>query len=161
MKDRPSNLQWASLVARTRPFHLNYCKFVRTSTTEGINAAAIRFARDERVGERHSDNAGVTGGRCPRMFTSPGVEMANKITVFHPSISGDSDRTDFEGDGVEYRMEEGGALRIMHWTTGTKIGDTLFAPGHWHYVSRSEQPNTKGGEATEQIIKDGIARFIG
>ena len=61
-----------------------------------------------------------------------------KIVVFHSPIAGNGDQTVFNGPDLEYRMEEGGALRIIRWATDTQKGDALFAPGQWVYVCRSE-----------------------
>ena len=87
--------------------------------------------------------------------------MANKITVFHSSISGTADHTDFEGANVKYSIAEHGALKIEHWVTATGMGETLFAPGHWHSVSCSQELDPAGGEAAEEQIKDRVDRFIG
>jgi hypothetical protein len=87
--------------------------------------------------------------------------MTEKITVFHLPIPGNGDSTVFEGAEVEYRMEEGGALRIMRWITATQKGDALFAPGHWLYVSRSGPFTSQFGDATEEQIRQRIADIIG
>lgn len=63
-----------------------------------------------------------------------------RITVYHPveTAPGNGERTEFEGDSLEYRVEEGGHLRVLKWKTFTEHGDALFAAGAWTYVCRSE-----------------------
>ena len=109
------------------------------------------------------------------------AEMTAKITVFHAARPGAAKpaaakpsaakpasvkpsigtSTDFEGASVEYRMEHGGALRIMHWMKDNQTGDTLFAPGQWSHVSRSAQSTSAISDVSAEAIKDRVARFIG
>ena len=114
------------------------------------------------------------------------AEMTAKITVFHAARPGASKpgaakpaaakpsaakpasikpsigtSTDFEGASVEYRMEHGGALRIMHCMKDNQTGDTLFAPGQWSHVSRSAQSISAVSDVSAEAIKDRVARFIG
>jgi hypothetical protein len=110
-----------------------------------------------------------------------GAEMTAKITVFYAANPGATKpvatkpvaskpaaakpsigtSTDFEGASVEYRMEHGGALRIMHWMKDNQTGDTLFAPGQWSHVSRSAQSISSVSDVSAEAIKDRVARFIG
>lgn len=66
--------------------------------------------------------------------------MSTQITVYHPmeTCPGNGERTVFDGGGdLDYRIEEGGHLRIMNWMASGRKGDALFAAGAWTYVCRS------------------------
>ena len=62
-----------------------------------------------------------------------------RITVYHPreTAPGNGERTEFSGDGLDYRVEDGGHLRVTQWETDAERGDALFAAGAWNYVCRS------------------------
>lgn len=60
-----------------------------------------------------------------------------KITVHHPMLPTNGGHTVFEGPDLDYRVEEGGTLRIIKWVTRSEQGDALFAAGQWAFVCRS------------------------
>lgn len=62
-----------------------------------------------------------------------------KISVFHPDITVNAGRTDFNGSDVRYLVTDDGSLRVMGWETNTERGEATFAAGKWGYVCRSTE----------------------